>query len=324
MTAYFNSAREKLFKVMPLVCLILVVGGFTAINKNFLSSFNITNLLTDASPLLMVAGGLTFVLLLGCIDLSTGSIISCACVITGLSIGTAGSPAMFGAMLILGIIAGMLNGLVYTMLRVPTFVATLCTASIWQCAALLISGGAPKGIPLKQWKVIAWAKFSIPTPWFNIPIMFVIAIAFIAILYFIQCRTKVGKTIFAIGANEKAVRMMGRPTVWPKLVAYTLTGIGAAMAGMLYAIKLRSSLPAVGSRLTLMAIASVVLGGTTLTGGIGSVPRTIIGVFLVIALQNGLNVIGVDAFWQDIVFGLLVITAIILNADKSGRDIIIK
>lgn len=324
MAAVSRAVRENVLKNMNVVCLILVVAGFTMINPNFLSPFNVKNILTDTAPLLLVASALTFVLLLGCIDLSTGSVISCACVVTGLYIGTTGSAAMVALMLAMGLVAGLLNGLVYTMLRVPTFVATLCTAAIWQCAALLISGGAPKGIPIKQWKVINWSKTSVPIGEYELPIMFIIAVAVLVVLWFIQSRTPVGKTIFAVGANEKAARMMGVHTTWAKLIAFTLTGIGASMAGVFYAIKLRSSLPAVGSGLTLMAIASVVLGGTTLTGGVGSVPRTLIGVLLIICLQNGLNVVAVDAFWQEIVFGMLVIVAIILNADKSGRDIIIK
>ncbi len=312
--------REFVFKYMNVVCLVLVVVGFTAINPNFLSAFNIRNILTDTAPLLLVSSALTFVLLLGCIDLSTGSVISCACVIAGLYIGQIGSPAMIGLMIVMGLIAGLVNGLVYTLLRVPTFVATLCTSAIWSCAALVISDGRPQGIPIKQWTTIAWSKATV----LGAPIMFVIALAVLLVLWFVQSRTPVGKTIFAVGANEKAARMMGLRTTWAKLAAFTLTGAGASVAGTFYAIKLRSSLPAVGVNLTLMAIAAVVLGGTTLTGGIGSVPRTLIGVLLVICLQNGLNVIAVDAFWQEIVFGMLVIVAIILNADKSGRDIIIK
>lgn len=324
MATVARTVRESVFKNMNVVCLVLVVAGFTLVNPNFLSAFNLKNILTDTAPLLMVASTLTFVLLLGCIDLSTGSVISCACVITGLYIGSTGSIAMIALMAGMGLVAGLLNGLVYTMLRVPTFVATLCTSAVWQCAALLISGGAPKGIPIKQWKVIEWSKFALKIGPVEVPIMFIIAIAVLLALWFLQSRTPVGKTIFAVGANEKAARMMGMRTTWAKLVAFTLTGVGASMAGVFYAIKLRSSLPAVGSSLTLMAIASVVLGGTTLTGGVGSVPRTLIGVLLIISLQNGLNVVAVDAFWQEIVFGMLVIVAIILNADKSGRDIIIK
>lgn len=320
MSALPKPARETAFRYMNVVCLALVVGGFTAMNPNFLSAFNIKNILTDTAPLLLVAAPLTFVLLLGCIDLSTGSVISCSCVIAGLYIGETGSPAMIALMIAMGLAAGLLNGLVYTLLRVPTFVATLCTSSIWQCAALVISGGAPKGIPIKQWGAIAWSKW---TP-VGVPITFLLALAVLGTLYFVQSRTRIGKSIFAVGANEKAARMMGVRIMRAKLAAFALTGVGASLAGVFYAIKLRSSLPAVGLPVTLMAIASVVLGGTTLSGGIGSVPRTLIGVFLVIALQNGLNVVGVDAFWQEIVFGLLVIVAIGINADKSGRDIIIK
>lgn len=313
--------REKSFKYMNVVCLVLVVGGFTLLRHNFLGLYNIRNILTDTAPLLLIAGALTFVLILGCIDLSTGSMVSCSCVITGLYIGDVGSPLMIFYMLLLGLGAGLLNGVVYTVLRVPSFVATLCTSAIWQCAALVISGGTPKGIPIKQWKVLNWSKFTV---FDTVPITFLIALAVLLLLYFVQSRTYFGKSAFAVGANEKAARIMGINTALTKMTAYVLTGMGSFLAGTFYSIKLRSSLPTVGSSLTLMAIAAVVLGGTTLTGGIGSVPRTLIGVFLVIALQNGLNVVGVDAFWQQIVFGALVIAAIILNSDKSGRDIVVK
>ncbi|MDR3212236.1 MAG: ABC transporter permease [Planctomycetota bacterium] len=321
MPALARVFRDHLSSLMPLLCLALVLGVFTSMNANFLGVYNITSILTDTAPLLLVAGSLTFVLLLGCIDLSTGSIISCSCVIAGLYISETGSPVMLVLMALMGVLAGLLNGLVYTLLRVPTFVATLCTSAVWQCAALLISDGKPKGIPIKQWSVINWSKFTL----FDLfPITFLVALGFLAILFFIQNRTRVGKSIYAVGANEKASRMMGVATTWTKLAAFTLAGVGSALAGVFYAIKLRSSLPQVGTPLTLMAIAAVVLGGTTLTGGIGGVLRTLVGVLLVIAIQNGLNLVGVDAFWQQICFGTLVIVAIILNADKSGRDIIIK
>ena len=312
--------RDNLLRHMNILCLILVIAGFTSLNPNFISAFNIRNLLTDVAPLLLISGALTFVLLIGSIDLSTGSVCSCACVIAGLYIGRLGSPLIIVLMLAMGLVAGLMNGLIYTKLRVPSFIATLCTASIWQCLALIISDGAPKGIPIKQWGAIAWAKL---TP-FGIPIMFIVSLLVLLLLFFIQEKTAVGKSIFAVGANEKAARMMGVRVGYAKLLAFTLTGMGAALAGVFYAIKLRSSLPTVGSSLTLMAIASVVLGGTTLSGGVGSVLRTLIGVFLVIALQNGLNVIAVDAFWQQIVFGLLIIVAIVLNADKSGRFVMVK
>ncbi len=315
-----HSAYAAAYRHMNIICLALIVAGFTAIRPNFLGAFNIKNILTDVAPLLLVSAGLTFVLLLGCIDLSTGSLCSCSCVIAGLCIGDYGSPAILFLMALMGVAAGLLNGLIYTQLRIPTFIVTLCTASIWQCAALLISGGAPKGIPIDQWGRIAWTK---QAP-FGLPVMFLVALAVMLILYFIQARTPLGKTVFAVGANERAARMMGVHSTRAKLLAFILTGVGASLAGVFYAIKLRSSLPAVGQPVTLMAIAAVVLGGTTLAGGVGSVPKTLIGVLLVICLQNGLNVIAVDAFWQQIVFGLLIIAAIILNADKSGRNMVVK
>lgn len=310
---------SNITQYLNILCVIIVTAVFTAINPNFIGSINIKNILTDTAPLLLMSMGVTFVLLLGSIDLSTGSVCTFACVITGMYIGDVGMGILL-LIVLLGVFAGLLNGILYTQLKVPSFIATLCTSAIWQCAALLLSGGAPKGIPIKQWNVIAWAKISVA----GIPILFIISLVCLAILWFFQNYTTMGKTIFAVGANERAARMIGLKINTAKLVAFTLSGLGSALSGAMYAIKLKSSLPTVGNSLNLLAIAAVALGGTSLSGGKGSVLKTLIGVLLVTIIQNGLNVIGVDAFWQQIVFGILVIVAIYLNSEKGIRDLVVK
>ncbi len=310
---------EKFTEYLNIVSLIVVVLIFTSMNPNFVRLGNISNILTDTAPLLLMAIGITFVLLLGSIDLSTGAICTLTCVVTGMYIGDYGMIILVPVVLI-GIVAGFLNGIIFTRLNVPSFIVTLCTAAIFKCAALIISGGRPMGIPIKKWDIIAWSKIKFGF----VPIYFVIAFVFLIICFFIQKRTVLGKSIIATGANERAARTMGIKIDKAKVYAFTICGILSALSGFLYAIKLRSSLPTIGDSLNLLCIASVALGGTALSGGKGSVLKSLIGVLMVIVIQSGLNVIGISEFWQQIVFGSLVIIAIFMSSDKVNKELVIK
>ena len=192
--------------------------------------------------------------------------------------------------------------------------------NIWNCVALLISKGRPEGIPIEKWGLIRWAKIS----WGIIPFLFVLALVFLAIFYLVQTKTPLGKSIYAAGANQRAARIAGINIIKATLFPFVFSGVGAALAGIFYTLILKSSLPTIGNPLTLTAMAAVALGGTPLTGGRGSVLRTVLGVFLVMIIENGLNVIAVDAFWQQIVFGAIVIFAVYLNSDKNIRGLIVK
>lgn len=301
------------------VSIVVMVGVFTAINPNFVNLVNIKNILADISPLLVMASGVTFVLLIGSVDLSVGAICSCACVMTGIGMPVFGNW-IIGFVLIFGFIAGALNGLIFTKLKIPSFIVTLCTMNIWKCAALLISGGRPALIPINLWSYLNWTKITFGI----IPILFLIATALLGIYYFVQIKTVIGKTFYGVGVNERAARIIGLDIFKAKIWAFILSGIGSALSGVFFSIKLKSSIPTIGDQLTLLAMAAAALGGTSLSGGKGSVLKTILGVLLVIVIQNGLNVAAVDAFWQQIVFGALIIFAVSLNVDRSGRDVIIK
>ncbi len=168
--------------------------------------------------------------------------------------------------------------------------------------------------------MIKWSKIKIGF----IPIYFIIAAVILLIFYFIQKRTVFGKSVFATGANEIAAKTMGIKIDLTKVYAFTICGFLSALSGFFYAVKLRSSLPTVGDNLGLLCIAAVALGGTALSGGKGSVLKSLVGVMLVIVIQSGLNVVGIDAFWQQIVFGSLVIIAIFMSSDKLNKDLIVK
>ena len=299
--------------------LIILMVFFTVVNSSFFSAYNIKNILTDMSPLLLMACGVSFILFLGSIDLSIGSIASCAAVMLTFLLDKIG-PMAYAVVILYGLAAGLLNGILHTKLKVPSFIATLSTQSIWQSAAYLISGGMPMVMVPAVWPYINWARAGIGF----VPLLFLAAVVVLLACYVLQKRMALGRTMLALGTNERAARLIGLEVVKAKIVAFTISGLTAALGGIFFAVKLKSGIPTVGEQYTLMAIASSVLGGIMLTGGKGNVLLTILGVGLITVIQNGMNVIAVDGFWQKIVFGLLVIIAIFMNTDKSRRNLVVK
>ncbi len=320
-----NQTNSKIFKkenfnkIFSVASLIILMVFFTVVNSSFFSAYNIKNILTDMPPLLLMACGVSFILFLGSIDLSIGSIASCAAVMLTFLLDKIG-PMAYAVVILYGLAAGLLNGILHTKLKVPSFIATLSTQSIWQSAAYLISGGMPMVMVPAVWPYINWAKAGIGF----VPLLFLAAVVVLLACYVLQKRMALGRTMLALGTNERAARLIGLEVVKAKIVAFTISGLTAALGGIFFAVKLKSGIPTVGEQYTLMAIASSVLGGIMLTGGKGNVLLTILGVGLITVIQNGMNVIAVDGFWQKIVFGLLVIIAIFMNTDKSRRNLVVK
>lgn len=316
-TSLLNS--QNLSRYVSCASLVILVLVFTAYNRNFLSAYNINNILTDISPLLVMASGVALVLLLGSIDLSMGAIASCSAVMLTLLFSKVGVYA-YPIVVAYGIFAGVLNGVLHSKLKIPSFIATLSTQSIWQSAAYILSGGMPLTLFPKNWKYVNWVKIRLGP----LPLMFLAAFAVMLLYHLYQSRTKTGKTMMMLGANERASRLIGLDITRAKIMAFTLSGLGAALGGIFFAVKLKSGIPTVGEQYNLIAIASAALGGVALTGGRGFVPMTILGVGLITVIQNGMNVVAVDGFWQQIVFGMLVLAAIYMNSDRNRRDLVVK
>ena len=304
---------------LPWLSLIVLLGVFTSINPRFVGAYSLANIFLVAAPLLTLSFGATYVIMAGSIDLSVGAIVSASCVIYGTTFPILGNWSILVAV-VFGFVAGSINGLLFIWLRIPSFIVTLSTLSLWKSVALLLVGGGAKGIPMKLWKGLAWADLALGI----VPLLFLISLVVFAVFYFVQSRTALGRSVYAIGANERAARMCGLKVNSTKFWVYALSGIGSGVAGAFYSIELKTSLATIGDPLTLLSIAAVVLGGTPLTGGRGSVLRTLLGAMLVIIIQNGLNTVALDVYWQQIVFGAFVILAVFLNSEKGGRTLIIK
>lgn len=311
--------RASIMDYISPLSVVVLLALFTSINKNFLSIVNIRNLFTDMAPLLVIGCGITFVLIIGSIDLSLGSVCSCSAVILAVLLPKVGELGYVAAILF-GILAGFINGIIFTKVKMPSFIVTLGALSVWQSAAYLICRGAPVLIPPKEWDHIAWTKVQFGV--FTMP--FILSFLLLLVLFLIQKKTVFGKYSYAVGANERAAWIAGVNNDMTKIVSFTICGTLSALTGILLATKLRSGIPTVGDPITLMGIAAAALGGTSMSGGKGSVVRALLGAALVIVIQNGMNLIAIDAFWQQVVFGFLVIIALYMTTDRSGRNIVMK
>ena len=313
------SWRNFLYRSIYILSAVLVVGVFFIINASFLSAYSIQNITREMAPLLPLACGIGFVLYCGCIDLSIGAVASATCVITGLYVSKLGQ-SIIPLMLLFGVLIGLVNGTLVSRMKLPSFIVTLCAQSVYRAVAIVLSGGGSQNIGLKQRYLVNWASEIV----LGLPLMFWISILLVMLCVAIERNTALGKSIFAIGANEKAARLAGVSTANIKTMAFVLCSMGAAIGGVMYAYKLKSSVPAIGDDKYMMAISAVALGGTLFSGGRGSALRTLVGVITVISISSGMNMAGVDPLWSKVVFGVVLIAAVAINSEKGVRDLIIK
>lgn len=318
--ARIGRNREALTKYLALASAVIISLVFSAITPNFLGPRNILNILKDLSPVLVLACGEAFVLMLGSIDLSIGCIASCSAVMLTVLLKSVG-PWAYVVVICYGIFAGLLNGVLHTRLGVPSFIATLSTQAIWQSCAYMLSGGQPLTMLPAVWPFVDWGKI---TFFSCVPLLFVVALLVLLAASVISRFTIPGRTIRAAGSNERATWLMGRNVRKAKLIAFLCSGIGAAIGGIFFAVKLKSGIPTVGTQYTMLAIAAAVLGGVQMTGGRGSILLTLLGALLITIIQNGMNVVGVDGLWQQIIFGMLLLVAIFMNSNRSHKGLIVK
>ena len=322
MNDILNIKSSKLLKFLESTIsywsVLALVIVFYFMNNAFLNTFNLRNILTNIAPLLVMAAGATLVRLIGSVDLSMGAVCSVANVIVVNQLPNIGWGAYFAA-IGYGMVAGLLLGVVQTKLKMPSFIASLGMMSIWESVALQITS-SPVQIASEQRVFIEWGKTSFGLVSLMTLIAFVITIVF----YLFQIYTKPGRSISIIGGNERMAWLSGIEVSKYKIISFVICGLTAAISGIMLAIKLNSSAPTVGRPYTLLAVSAVLLGGTSATGGKGSILRTILGVLIVVIIQNGMTIIGVDAFWSQIVFGSLIILAMMMSSERGSTNLIVK
>ena len=313
---FLKPGSGTLTSLAPVIGIVLVFAVFSLLSPNFRSYDNAENIVKQmAIPLVTGIGG-TFVILMGCIDLSVGGIIVITGVVSAALLPAVGPHFALAIGIILGMICGAVNGYVYTFLRIPSFVATLAMMMIGNGLALFISKARPIQVRVDAYRFPAVGTV------FGIPLIWVIA-AGLFILAFIWMRySRTGRYAFAIGGREEVAVLSAVPVRKTKFVVFTLAGTLYGLAGILQNGRLGAATIASGMGTELTTIASVVIGGTALTGGVGGVHRTILGVAIMTALANGLNVVGVSTYNQMIIKGLVLMAAVAATLDRSKVPII--
>jgi ribose transport system permease protein len=296
----------------PLLSLIILCVFIWIQEPVFMTGNNWLNILRQASLVAILGAGMTFVILTGGIDLSVGSIVALSSVCGGLLMWDHGWnmwPAV-GVMILVGGLCGLINGLIITIGKIPPFIVTLGTMQIFRGAALELTNGKPifdltsraPGFDIFGTRRVG----AIPTPVIIVIIVFVIA--FLILRY-----TRLGLYTYSIGGNEQATRFSGVHINRYKLAVYTMMGLAAGIAGVMWSSRLNSTQPTVATGEELNAIAAVVIGGTSLFGGEGTVIGTLIGALLMAVIRNGLNLLHISAFYQQIVIGAVIILAVLID-----------
>jgi len=297
--------------------LVALVAIFTIGNGSFLSPYNITTILNAVVILLAVGLGQACVILTGGIDLSVGSIMSLVSVVFMIALGRLGAAA-YGVVLVLGVAAGLLNGLVVSKLRIPSFIATLGTQGLLVSIAYMLSA-EPLSVPADAYQLLDLVNGKVGP----VQAVWIVGAALFAIYFVMQRYTPLGRQILYIGANERMSWLAGLDIDRARILAFGFAGLGAAVAGIVLSASLYSGYPSIGAAYVLNSIAVVVVGGTAMTGGAGGVVNTLVGALIMGVIGNGLTVIGVDVYGQQVFLGILIIVAVAITFDR-GKVAVIK
>jgi len=315
---------DAMQRLLAFGALTLIFVGFSIASSNFLKFDNVVGILIATAVNGVLALGVTFVIITGGIDLSIGTLMTLSAVMTGVFITFWQLPVPLGILagLLTGAFAGFVNGVLISRLKIPPFIATLGMLNIAKGLSLVISGLKPiyfNDTPVFNQMAMGSMLGSI-FPGFDIPNAVLIMFGAAIVAHLILTKTVVGRYNFALGSNEEATRLSGVNTNMWKTAIYTLCGLFAGLAGVIMAARLNSAQPALGAGYELDAIAAAVIGGTSLSGGEGTMLGTIIGAFIISTLNNGLRIISVPQEWQSVVTGSILILAVYLDIIRRRRQ----
>ncbi|MCM3410161.1 ABC transporter permease subunit [Metabacillus litoralis] len=310
-----KSITSKLQKLGPLVGLLIITIILSVVSPNFMTVDNILNVLRQVSINALIAFGMTFVILTGGIDLSVGSILALASAVTASMLASGVDPILAILVgLLAGAIMGAINGFIITKGKVAPFIATLATMTVFRGLTLVYTDGRPiTGLSSSELFVLMGKGY---VGWVPVPVIWMLITY--AILYFILKKTTFGRRVYAIGGNEEAAILSGIRTDRVKIWIYSITGLLSALAGIILSSRLNSAQPTAGASYELDAIAAVVLGGTSLSGGRGWIFGTLVGALIIGVLNNGLNIMNVSSFYQQVVKGGVILLAVLLDRKKAA------
>jgi inositol transport system permease protein len=314
----FDAVRF-LEKYGTLLFLLALVAVFTLLNDRFLSARNVTNILTEVSIFGIIAVGMTYVILTGGVDLAVGSLLAFASMCGAWVVHRMGGDFALSWLVaisiacVVGTVVGYLHGKAITLLNVPPFIATLGGMTIWRGATLILNDGGPLSGFDEGYRW--WGRgtlLAIPVP--------VLMFAIVALAgYVLQRYTRYGRQVYAVGGNPEAARLTGIDVKRVLVSVYVMVGFLAGLSGFLLSARLGSSEAVAGVTYELRVIASVVIGGTSLFGGLGGVGGTIIGALLIGVLSNGLVMMNVSAYYQQVIIGAIIILAVAFDTYAKTR-----
>ena len=311
-----TAKHDRLQTAFLVAALLILPIFFTFLNPQYLSPGNLDSMMRQTSVLLLVVAAGTAPILMGSIDLSVGAIVSLCAVCAALLTHSFGQAAVLIA-LPLGLLIGLLNGVIISYIKLPSFLVTLGTSFAFAGIALLLSGGFPVQLVSGPLTVLFQRSlFGV------IPLPLIYALILWALLIVFLRRTVTGRFIYAIGGNERAAKVNGVNVRWVKAVAFGASGLSCALAGILVLFSTTAATPDIGNSFLLTSIAAIVMGGTPLSGGQGGAARGLVGTLILVELTNGMLIIGLPPAAQQIVQGLVVILAVLLTFDRRGVAIV--
>lgn len=299
------------------IAFVIMLIGLSVFTSSFLQMKNLVNVLRQATVVGVLSMGMTFVIIGGGIDLSVGSTMALAsCIAAAYSTSTTAIPLPLAIALgcLVGIVVGALNGIVVAYLGVVPFIATLGMQYAVRGVALVYTGSRPINALTTAFTNLG-KGYAGPIP---VPVIIFAIVALIS--WFFLAKTQFGRYIYAIGGNEKAALVSGLRVKQLKFLSYVINGMTAALAGILLAARVAVGSPTAGESYDLLAITAVVVGGTSNAGGTGGILPSIIGVFIVTVMNNGMDLLGISGYYQKIVTGVVVLLAVIIDRNNVNRN----
>ena len=307
---YFKENMGTLIGLL-IMCAIL---SFTT-NGVFYSQRNLVNVLRQVSSNACLAFGMTFAIITGGIDLSVGSILALSGTLSAgfiVNNGFSVEQAVIAA-IVIGTALGLFNGFVIAKTTIPPFIVTLAMMQIARGAAYIYSNGQPIRAMFPDYQIIGTGYLG-PIPY---PVIYMIV--FLIICVILLSKTRFGRHVYAVGGNDKAAIFSGVNVARTKMLVYTMSGFLAAFTGVVLCARMASGQPTAGQAFEMDAIAATVLGGTSMSGGVGKIGSTFIGVLIIGVLNNGLNLLGLNSFWQQIAKGVVILLAVYVDMLKKRR-----
>lgn len=309
--AHRPTLAGRITSFMPVIALVVLLAALTVADPDFFTQRSLTAAAITAAPLVVLAAGATLVVLCGGIDLSIAAMASLSTVFLALWLPELGGLATPAVILVAAAI-GALQGLAHVFLRIPSFIVTLGGMSIFSAIALVVSDAGT--VPVVDDSTISWLNLYVAT---HIPMSVAVAVIVVAVLALVIGLTPIGSWITATGYSESAARLAGAPVDLVKIGAFCVSGACAGLAAVMLVSRNFSGNPTMADNLLLPAVAAIVVGGTAITGGHGSVWRSLAGALVVTLLRVGLPIVGVPSAYEQILYGAIIVAAVALTLDRS-------